>query len=93
MSTTEEQLEVIERSGGSAGYVVQGRSVIASITINGVTGMGVAKCMPKDRFDENIGLGIATGRAFADIGFWISEQYEAKSVTQKAWDKQNRKAK
>lgn len=91
--TAMEEMESIQKAGGSAGYIIEGRMIIASVTLYEITGMGVAKCMPKDKFDEEIGFGIACSRALASVSEGVADRFAALSVTQKTWDKQQRKAK
>lgn len=73
-------------------YAVSGRVTVAAVVIDDKQiGIGAAFCMPKDKFSPEIGKNIALGRALADVGERLAEQFSSYSVTKEDWKKKHSK--
>lgn len=68
-----------------------GKSTVAIVDVNGTTGIGLAVCMEGDKYSEEVGIGIATGRALRMAATTIEETWVARSTTKKEWKNKHRK--
>lgn len=72
------------------------RITIAAISSpgTGIT-MGMAVCLPEDKFSKEIGRSMAIGRALAAMGNGLVDDWKALSVTEEEWKakKENKKIK
>lgn len=68
-----------------------GKVTAAIASINGTQAIGIATCMKGDKYSEDIGTGIATGRAIKAIGEQMESVWSERSVTKKEWKEKHSK--
>lgn len=64
---------------------------IAFIEVNGTPGVGVSRCMKTDKWSNDVGAGIAIGRALKHIAEQIESTWTERSVTKAEWEKKHGK--
>lgn len=62
---------------GTVGYI--GLTTIAVVKINATEGIGIAICLPADKYSRDIGSGIAMARAIRNIGDIMEEVWISRS--------------
>jgi len=91
LSVSELQFEKIKYEGIQAAVAYQGKLTIAAIDVDGHIGIGIAACMPSDKYSKEIGVGIATARAIKFLSEQLERTWVERAVTKKEWAKKHKK--
>ena len=63
-------------------FKYSGTATKAIVVYKGITGIGISKLLPGDKFSKEIGEQIALGRAFIDVGIRYQNKWIQRSVTE-----------
>lgn len=67
------------------------KTTIAVTDVDTVRGIGIAKCMPGDKYSKDVGAGIAAARALKHIAEQMEETWNSRSITKEEWAKKHNK--
>lgn len=59
------------------------KTTVAVVNVNGVQGIGLAICLPADKYSKDIGTGIAVARAIRHAVDHMEEVWLSRSVSKK----------
>jgi len=69
--------------GATVGYL--GSSTVAVVKVNGTQGIGLAVCLPSDKYSKDIGTGIAVARAIRHAVDYQEEIWVKRSVSKRQY--------